>query len=81
MNDSLSGLDLDEDNPWPGLASYDEASRRFFHGRGRDSAELLRLIRLCPLVALYGKSGLGKSSMLRRVCFRSCDWSISSRCT
>ena len=65
MNDSRAGLHLDEENPWPGLASYDEASRRFFHGRERDSAELLRLIRLSPLVALYGKSGLGKSSMLQ----------------
>jgi Novel STAND NTPase 1 len=64
-NDSRAGLHLDEDNPWPGLASYDEASQRFFYGRERDSAELLRLIRLSPLVALYGKSGLGKSSMLQ----------------
>ena len=30
-----------------------------------DSAELLRLIRLSPFVTLYGKSGLGKSSMLQ----------------
>ncbi len=65
MDDSRGGLQLDADNPWPGLASYDEASRRFFYGRERDTAELLRLIRLSPLVALYGKSGLGKSSMLQ----------------
>ena len=66
MVDAAPGaLHLDADNPWPGLASYDEASRRFFYGRERDSAELLRLIRLSPLVALYGKSGLGKSSMLQ----------------
>ena len=66
MVDAAQGaLHLDADNPWPGLASYDEASRHFFYGRERDSAELLRLIRLSPLVALYGKSGLGKSSMLQ----------------
>ncbi|KNZ31011.1 MAG: hypothetical protein AD742_19720 [Methylibium sp. NZG] len=56
---------LDDNNPWPGLAAYDEGSRRFFHGREEDSAELLRLIRLSPFVLLYGKSGLGKSSMLQ----------------
>lgn len=65
MDESRTGLRLDDSNPWPGLASYDEASQRFFYGRERDSTELLRLIRLARLVALYGKSGLGKSSMLQ----------------
>ena len=65
MQADTSALHLDEDNPWPGLAAYDEGSQRFFHGRETDSAELLRLIRLAPFVALYGKSGLGKSSMLQ----------------
>src|SRR5262245_7205177 len=37
---SPAGLQLDADNPWPGLASYDEASRRFFYGREHDAAEL-----------------------------------------
>lgn len=56
---------LDEENPWPGLAAYDEASQRFFYGRTHATAELLRLIRQSPIVTLYGKSGLGKSSMLQ----------------
>ncbi|HRO58251.1 MAG TPA: hypothetical protein PK177_03645, partial [Burkholderiaceae bacterium] len=55
---------LDEQNPWPGLAPYDEASQRFFHGRKSEADELLRLIRLAPLTVLYGASGLGKSSLL-----------------
>ena len=42
-----------------------EAAQRHFYGRDLDSAELLRLIRLSPFVALYGKSGLGKTSMLQ----------------
>jgi hypothetical protein len=58
-------LNLDAQNPWPGLAAYDEASRDFFHGRNQEAAELFRLIRLAPLTALYGKSGLGKSSLLQ----------------
>jgi hypothetical protein len=65
MEADKSAPRLDDDNPWPGLAAYDEASTRFFHGREADSAELLRLIRLSPFVVLYGKSGLGKSSMLQ----------------
>ncbi|NML15894.1 WD40 repeat domain-containing protein [Azohydromonas caseinilytica] len=56
---------LDREHPWPGLAAYDEASRDFFHGRDEEAAELLRLIRLAPLTVLYGKSGLGKSSLLQ----------------
>jgi pSer/pThr/pTyr-binding forkhead associated (FHA) protein len=56
---------LDVENPWPGLAAYDEASRDFFHGREREAQELLRLIRLAPLTTLYSKSGLGKSSLLQ----------------
>ena len=56
---------LNAESPWPGLAAYDEASRDFFHGRSREAQELLRLIRLAPLTALYSKSGLGKSSLLQ----------------
>jgi hypothetical protein len=65
MPADASTVALDDDNPWPGLAAYDEAAKRFFHGRAAESAELLRLIRLSPFVALFGKSGLGKSSMLQ----------------
>jgi len=56
---------LNAQNPWPGLAAYDEASRDFFNGRDEEADELLRLIRLAPLTVLYGKSGLGKSSLLQ----------------
>jgi hypothetical protein len=47
------------------LDSYDEASAHFFHGRDGEAIELLRLVRLAPLTALYGKSGLGKTSLLQ----------------
>ena len=59
------GHHLDSKNPWPGLAAYDEASQNFFHGRIEDVADLLRSIRQTPLTVLYGKSGLGKSSLLQ----------------
>ena len=56
---------LDDLNPWPGLAPYDEGSSGFFYGRDQESAELLRLISLAPLTVVYGKSGLGKTSLLQ----------------
>lgn len=58
-------LQLDAQNPWPGLATYDETTREFFFGREAEVDELLRLIKLSPLTTLYGKSGLGKSSLLK----------------
>ena len=60
-----SSLELDAQNPWPGLATYDENARDFFFGRETEVEELLRLIKLSSLTALYGKSGLGKSSLLQ----------------
>ena len=59
------GSTLSATNPWPGLATNDEASAHFFKGRASETAELLRLIRLAPLTVLYGNSGLGKSSLLQ----------------
>ncbi|MGZ8945341.1 MAG: nSTAND1 domain-containing NTPase [Methylococcaceae bacterium] len=58
-------IQLDAQNPWPGLATYDEMDSNFFYGREEEAEELLRLIRLSPLTVLYGKSGLGKSSLLQ----------------
>jgi hypothetical protein len=56
---------LDRDNPWPGLESYDEPSREFFSGRSEESDELLRRILDEPVTILFGKSGLGKTSLLK----------------
>ena len=56
---------LDRDNPWPGLAPFDEHDRTFFHGRDAEAAELLRLVRREPLTVLFGRSGLGKTSLLK----------------
>lgn len=56
---------VDEQNPWPGLDAFDEASRSFFHGRDEEIDELLRRVTQSPLTLLFGKSGLGKSSLLK----------------
>ena len=58
-------LRLDLDNPWPGLAPFDEADSAFFHGRQVEAAELLSLIQLEGLTVLFGRSGLGKTSPLK----------------
>lgn len=56
---------LDRVNPWPGLASYDEAAQAYFAGRDAEIADLVRRITDEPVTVLFGKSGLGKSSLLK----------------
>src|SRR6185436_17366367 len=56
---------LSPDNPWPGLAPFDETDREYFHGRAAESGELLRLVRREPLTVVFGRSGLGKTSLLK----------------
>ena len=58
----------DSQNPWAGLASYEDpetAERKLkFCGRDDDSYDLSRLIMGNIFVTLYGKSGIGKTSLL-----------------
>ncbi len=56
---------LSPDNPWPGLDPFDETDRAYFHGRAAESGELVRLIRRELLTVLFGRSGLGKTSLLK----------------
>jgi WD40 repeat protein len=56
---------LDSDNPWPGLESFEESAHAFFHGRGHESTALLSHVLDAPITLLYGRSGLGKTSLLR----------------
>ena len=56
---------LSRDNPWPGLDPFDETDREYFHGRAAESGELLRLVRREPLTVVFGRSGLGKTSLLK----------------
>lgn len=58
-------LHLDAEHPWPGLISFSEADHDFFFGREREVAELARVIRQKTVTVFFGKSGLGKSSILR----------------
>jgi hypothetical protein len=58
-------IHLDRDHPWPGLISFTEADHSFFFGREREVVELARMIRQETATVFFGKSGLGKSSILR----------------
>lgn len=54
-------------NPWLGWSPYDESSMQEgyrFVGRTTETSELFSLIDNNLLVTLYGKSGIGKSSVL-----------------
>jgi len=55
---------LTPDNPWPGLDSFDESDAAYFHGRDREVADLLRMVKRETLTVLFGRSGLGKTSIL-----------------
>lgn len=54
-----------EQNPWPGLFWYTEEQSHLFFGRQAETEELLRLIQRETLTILFGRSGLGKTSLLR----------------
>ncbi|HEX3843116.1 MAG TPA: hypothetical protein VHV80_02045, partial [Steroidobacteraceae bacterium] len=56
---------VDAHNPWLGLASFTEETRSFFFGREEEVAELGRRVQRKLLTVLFGKSGLGKTSILR----------------
>lgn len=56
---------LDRDNPWPGLASFEESAHQFFRGRHAEAALLLRHVLNAPVTVLHGRSGLGKTSLLQ----------------
>lgn len=58
-------LRLDSQNPWPGLAAFTESQQEFFFGRNEDAADLYSCIRRERLTLLFGKSGLGKTSLLQ----------------
>src|SRR5580704_18161409 len=56
---------LDVEHPWLGLESFSRSTRSYFFGRDTEAAELLQRLRPHPLLVFYGRSGLGKTSLLR----------------
>ena len=54
----------DPEHPWPWLDPFRETAKEFFNGRDDDALALLRGVLNTPVCVLYGKSGLGKTSLL-----------------
>ena len=65
LQESRSVLRLSPESPWPGLQSFDESSSAFFFGRQTETDTLFRLMRRQTLTVFYGRSGLGKTSLLQ----------------
>jgi len=57
-------MPADLEHPWLGLESYQAETRAYFFGRDQEVAELHLRLRNHPLLVLYGRSGLGKTSIL-----------------
>lgn len=51
-------------NRYPGAQPFSTDQQHIFFGRDHDVARLHRLIKTEPLVVMYAKSGMGKSSLL-----------------
>lgn len=49
---------------YPGAKPFEQGQEHLFFGRTEDTTKLARKVKLAPLTVLYGKSGLGKSSLL-----------------
>lgn len=58
-------MTLDSQNPFAGLQAFGEGDQAFFHGRESERQELFRLVRRHTLTVLFGRSGLGKTSLLQ----------------
>lgn len=57
---------LSADEPWPGLDWFEERDSTYFHGRETETDAIVRLVRQRDALAvLFGRSGLGKTSLLK----------------
>ena len=57
--------DRSDDDPYLGLASFQEADADRFFGRNREVRRVERRLRETPLVCVAAPSGVGKSSLIR----------------
>lgn len=77
-----SAPSLDErSSPYRGLASYGEADRALFFGRGEATSRLVAAIEKRPLTVVVGPSGSGKSSLVHAGAIpvlRSRGWTVLS---
>ena len=52
-------------NRYPGIHPFKESEKELFKGREAEKSELLNLVIVHPLVVLFAKSGMGKTSLLQ----------------
>jgi WD40 repeat protein len=64
-NSSASVRPIDLDRPWLGLRSFGEEHTDRFFGRQTERNEILRCVEHRHITVLYGRSGLGKTSLIR----------------
>lgn len=50
---------------YPGIQPFSQSEQALFFGRAKEIKELYRLVVLNPVVVLFGKSGIGKTSLLQ----------------
>ena len=51
-------------NPWIGASAYEYEQKDSFYGRKEESIEIKKLIEENICVTLYGRSGIGKTSLI-----------------
>jgi len=56
---------IDRQHPYAGLYSFRETDSEYFFGRKRETTDLVNLIADNVLTVVFGKSGVGKTSLLR----------------
>lgn len=54
-----------QSNPFKGLYSYEEEDSAIFYGREEEKRKLFGLVRYNSQAVVFGKSGIGKTSLLR----------------
>ena len=57
--------DADTQRPFQGLRSYEEKNKAQFGGRDTEIGELFNLVESSRLTIVFGKSGIGKTSLLK----------------
>src|SRR5277367_6647393 len=56
---------VNPESPWLGLRPFTEGAREYFFGRDAEVLDLFQRVVHKPLTVLFGRSGLGKTSLLQ----------------
>ncbi|HKM58953.1 MAG TPA: hypothetical protein VJX28_09400 [Chthoniobacterales bacterium] len=65
MSSAVESLKVTPESPWLGLRSFGEATQKYFFGRDDELRDLFRRVEHKTLTIIFGKSGLGKTSLLQ----------------